>query len=356
MFKKADSNQVFYSQLQTSYKLLPDINSRNIIDSASKLFLIKYQANEEQLPFKSSFKIKLNSLPFAYIDFWVMDKQKNIKYKSPVFVNKKNKLVEQNYLVLQNGSIAYKNTFSKGDNIQVISSQNTGKIITVECFLHDFPIALPPFSLQKVDDLKYKPDSVYQVQLKDTINLLMPEKGFYHLRSDINSFEGLTVYAYEKSFPGVKDIDEMINCTRYIMRKEEYEACKKSSNPKEAIDNFWLTIAGSNERARELLKKYYGRVKDANKRYTSHTQGWKTDRGMIYVIFGEPINTYSSKNDEIWVYGPETDLNALRFVFKKTDNPFSDNDYVLQRSVIYKEPWYTAVDFWRQGKIYIQKN
>jgi hypothetical protein len=59
--------------------------------------------------------------------------------------------------------------------------------------------------------------------------------------------------------------------------------------------------------------------------------------------------------DEIWVYGPETDANALRFIFKKTDNPFSNNDYVLQRSTLDKEPWYTAVEYWRQGKIFIQK-
>ncbi len=84
---------------------------------------------------------------------------------------------------------------------------------------------------------------------------------------------------------------------------------------KAAIDDFWLNIGGSLERARELLKKYYGRVKEANKHYSSYTQGWKSDRGMIYIVMGPPANIYKSKKDEIWMYGNESNPNALRFVF-----------------------------------------
>ncbi len=32
----------------------------------------------------------------------------------------------------------------------------------------------------------------------------------------------------------------------------------------------------------------------------------------------------------------------------------SNNDFYLQRSTIYKNNWYTAVDIWRQGRIYLQ--
>jgi GWxTD domain len=45
----------------------------------------------------------------------------------------------------------------------------------------------------------------------------------------------------------------------------------------------------------------------------------------------------------------------LRFVFKKTLSPFSDNDYVLERSDFYKEAYYQAVDYWRQGIVYSEK-
>jgi hypothetical protein len=102
-----------------------------------------------------------------------------------------------------------------------------------------------------------------------------------------------------------------------------------------------------------LLKRYYGRVKEANKYYTSYTQGWKTDRGMVFVVFGKPTNMYMTSKGEVWVYGMETSMNSIRFVFNKTENPFSDNDYILERSQFFKDPWYSAVDYWRQGHVYM---
>jgi hypothetical protein len=36
------------------------------------------------------------------------------------------------------------------------------------------------------------------------------------------------------------------------------------------------------------------------------------------------------------------------------NNPFTDNDYALERSGAYKQNWYTAVDIWRQGRAYLQ--
>ncbi len=355
MYKKMDTNQVFYANVSIACKLLPDINSRSIIDSASQTFFVKYNNALNDNVIEGKFTLKLKQPNYSYLDVWLIDRNKNIKYSYALFINKRNNLVEQNYLFLRNDKIAYKNTFFKGEEITVISNANNKKSIMIDCFYKDFGLALPPFSLQKQDEMKYRPDSTFKIVLNDKLKLTMPNNGFFHLKADAQFFDGASIFTYEKSYPGVNDIDEMINCTRYIMRKEEFEECKNAPNPKAAIDNFWLSIAGSNERAKELLKKYYGRVREANKKYTSYTQGWKTDRGMISIIFGETINTYSSKNDEIWVYGPETDANALRFIFKKTDNPFSNNDYVLQRSALYKEPWYTAVEYWRQGKIFIQK-
>jgi GWxTD domain-containing protein len=137
------------------------------------------------------------------------------------------------------------------------------------------------------------------------------------------------------------------------MSKEEFESCKQAPDKKAAIDKFWLTIGGSNERARELLKRYYGRVKEANKYFSSYTQGWKTDRGMIFIIYGHPTNNYRTSGAEVWVYGTEGSPSAQRFVFKKTQNPFSDNDFVLERSQFYKDSWYYAVDYWRQGHVYL---
>ena len=126
-----------------------------------------------------------------------------------------------------------------------------------------------------------------------------------------------------------------------------------SSNKKQAIDDFWLDIGGSNERARELLKKYYGRVTESNKLFTSHQPGWQTDRGMIYIVFGAPSTMHKYNDGETWIYGNESQSNSIRFNFKKVINPFSDNDFIMEGSEYYKDAWYNAVEYWRQGRIYM---
>ncbi len=147
----------------------------------------------------------------------------------------------------------------------------------------------------------------------------------------------------------------MIQATRYIMAKKEFDKCNDNPNKKEAIDYFWLDIAGNNERAKELIRKYYLRVQDANQKFTSYQEGWKTDRGMIYIVFGKPTNIQKRENGELWTFGFEGNPMALQFAFVKIINPFTDNDFYLERSEEYKERWYQAVDMWRQGRIYLDK-
>ena len=355
MFKRVDTSQVFFANIHVACKLIPDINSRTIIDSTSTGIEIKFPEPGERKYIESNFVLKVKPTAYGYLDFWMIDKNKNLKHTNPISINKTNESVAQYYLTYQNGALVYKNTFFKTDEIKIESKVNAGKTLYVDCFLKDFGLALPPFSVVKTDDLKYIPDSTFSLNLNTNSILKMASKGFYHLKTSNESFDGLSLFTFEKSYPGVSDIDEMIKSTRYIMNKSEFDACINSTDKKQSIDNFWLAIGGSNERAKELLRKYYGRVKSANKQFSSYLQGWKTDRGMISIVFGEPTNSYKSKTEEIWFYGVESDINSIKFIFKKTDNPFSENDFILQRSSIYQTPWYDVVDFWRQGRILLEK-
>jgi len=160
------------------------------------------------------------------------------------------------------------------------------------------------------------------------------------------------LFTVDESFPGVSNTREMIQCTRYIMSKDEYDKCLFAEDQKAAIDKFWLGIGGSQERARELLRKYYSRVKEANKHYSSYLPGWKTDRGMIYVVMGQPYSTFSGKDSETWVYGTEANPSALRFVFSKSKTARTENDFVLERSPFYRDPFHMAVEYWRQGLVF----
>jgi GWxTD domain-containing protein len=354
VYKRPDTTQAFYAELKISYRLLADPNSRKVLDSSSFYLFDREGEKVEVRSIHSKFNLRALYGNNYYLDLQVLDLNKKIKYSKGLNIYKKDRVSEQNFLVTKEGAITFGNHFLKDEQVIVKFSNHAITQVTVDCFFHEFGPALPPFSSKSPDVLKYKPDSLFVLTLTANQYLLtMPEKGFYHVKSDPESVEGLTLYTYDKTFPGVSNSDEMINCTRYIMSRSEFEECKEAAEKKAAIDKFWLTIGGSNERARELLKRYYGRVKEANKYFSSYTQGWKTDRGMVFIVFGPPNNTYRGSKDEVWVYGNEGSPSAQRFIFKKTQNPFSDNDYVLERSQFYKDPWYTAVDYWRQGHVYL---
>jgi len=40
----------------------------------------------------------------------------------------------------------------------------------------------------------------------------------------------------------------------------------------------------------ELMDEYYRRVKYANDKFTTFQDGWRSDMGMIFILFGPPDN------------------------------------------------------------------
>jgi GWxTD domain-containing protein len=354
IYKRPDTSAAFYAEVKVNYKLYGKDNNRKILDSSS-IFL--YDRADENVTVKSlvsSFDIKAFSGNDYNLEIQLYDVNKKIIYNTRLYVNKKNSFSDQNFLVLRNNQVCFKTNFLKDEKVLVKFSNIPINQLTVDYFSKDFGPALPPFSLKQPDELKYKPDSSFAMLVSSNqFELTMPQSGFYHVKPSPKNYDGLTLYTYDETFPGVSNIEEMIYCTRYIMNKQEFENSKNAEDKKAAIDNFWKEIGGSNERAKQLLKRYYGRVKEANKYYTGYTQGWKTDRGMIFIVFGKPTNIYTNLKNEIWVYGTEPNPNSTRFTFNRTDNPFTENDFILERTQFFKDSWYAAVDFWRQGNVYL---
>ncbi len=355
LYKRPDTSMVFYAHLRVSYQLQYEHNTRKIVDSGSFYILDRAGGEEVQLrTLYAEFDVAARRGDNYFLDLNLIDLNRRTRNGNGINIYKQSRFSNQNFLVRRKDSIAFNNNFKSGELVNIRVADPVSDQVKVDCFLKDFGPALPPFTVKPPDETRYKPDSVFTKQLVyGAFHLQMPERGFYHVRLTDTLMEGLTLQTYDEHFPGVGSATEMINCARYIMSRDEYESCLNAVDKKQAIDKFWLTIGGSNERARELLKRYYGRVKEANKYYSTYTQGWKSDRGMVFIIFGYPTNIYKGRKDEIWVYGNEANPAALRFVFNKTQNPYSDNEYIMERSQFYKDPWFTAVDYWRQGHVYI---
>jgi GWxTD domain-containing protein len=216
-------------------------------------------------------------------------------------------------------------------------------------YKRDFPLPPPPFSFDNRSSFNYHPDSIFKIS--GAINF--SEQGFYHIQNDTSGKDGLTLFCFPVGYPQVKSTQQMLDPLRYLTTRAEFNELDTAASLRQAIDRYWLERGNGNEdRARLLIRKYYGRVQLANRLFSSYTEGWKTDRGMIYVVLGPPNVIYRYSNSETWIYGTENSPTALNLLFVRVENPFTPNDFSLTRSPIYEPHWYRAADFWRQGRAY----
>ncbi|GAB4379821.1 MAG: hypothetical protein Kow0075_10700 [Salibacteraceae bacterium] len=217
----------------------------------------------------------------------------------------------------------------------------------------EFPAAAPPFVAVSPKPFDFTPDEVVTLlpDSADTWNLRIQNTGFYQITIDSTQKAGGTLYYFGEHYPKVKTPKDLLEPLRYITTSAEYTALEEAENAKVKVDEFWLKIGGSPARARELIAAYYSRVEEANELFVSYIEGWKTDRGMCFIVFGPPDKVYRTSTQETWFYGEEGKFTALKLTFTKVINPFTDNDFRLNRIATYRTPWFRAVDFWRQGRI-----
>ncbi|HOM91208.1 MAG TPA: GWxTD domain-containing protein, partial [Bacteroidia bacterium] len=251
---------------------------------------------------------------------------------------------------------SFSNFISNGSTTK-IQNANVQLPLWVRCFYRNYPIAEPPFSSKPPLVFKYASDSSFQLvsDADKFYNLNINRYGMYQLQYDTLLKSGAALFNFGGEFPAVTTIEPMVSALRYITTLNEFNKIQQEDDKKEAVDQFWIDVSGSKERARFLIKIFYSRMQNANRFFTSYLEGWKTDRGMIYLIFGSPKTVYRTSDTEYWDYGFFKGYGSLNFSFRKMANPFTNNDYVLVRSAAYEPVWYMAVDHWRQGRI-IQNN
>ena len=76
------------------------------------------------------------------------------------------------------------------------------------------------------------------------------------------------------------------------------------------FEEFWRNMDPTPQTVRnEAFEEYFQRVATANQRFKSYADGWLTDMGRIYIIYGEPqnIERFQSQTGTTlvvrWVYG-----------------------------------------------------
>lgn len=135
-----------------------------------------------------------------------------------------------------------------------------------------------------------------------------------------------------------EELDDIFEKSKYIATSAEVDKYKKLVNEdgkRQFMNEFWkLRDQVADTPQNEYYLTYMQRVEIANQRFATLSRaGWKTDRGRVYLIYGEPteIERYPSQVEtrpyEIWQY---TDIEGgVFFVFADL---LGFSDYALVHS------------------------
>ncbi len=355
LYRKNNTDSTYTAHLSLHFEIYNVLTPKVITDS-NTIHIVDYNPNfDEKLLFTNI------SLPLLQGNNYLLrliftDNNRSQSIEKEIFVNKSNRNAPEYYLIKNTHDEIIFNPYIKaGDTLIIAYADSNLTQLTVKHYRSDFNMAAPPFSdheTVQAQEMNFHPDTTFVLQKSSGVFTLVPQKGIFHIRQNPNNNMGLNLYQFTDDYPAVTDLETMIQALRYITSKKEFENIIYSKTPRENFENFWLSIAGNKERAKQLIRSYYSRVEYANKLFGSYKEGWKTDRGMIYIIYGQPNVVYKSDEGESWIYGEEDNLLSINFVFYKVNNPLTENDIRLRRSPTYKTSWYRMVDIWRQGRVY----
>jgi GWxTD domain-containing protein len=356
LYTQANSEGVYKGTIKIDYELLDitDMENTSIADSGSYAYSFKREGVQERyitsIPLEAELG-KIYQLTIRAVD--IVRKEEQRKY---IMVDKRTGLSQQNFILYNEGkTIPYFAPFIVGNGLFKIDSRNFQQYNRIFVSYHgnEMPLPKPTFSLARENEFLSRPDSIWILPFKKDLTYQLKYKGLYFFQLDTNQNEGLTILNFGSDFPKIKMPDQMIGPLAYLTNSVEYKEIEDAVNQKLAVDEFWLDKADNIERARELIRIYYNRVYFANYYFSSFKPGWKTDRGMIYIIYGPPQSINRTVNEEKWVYYRKSFSSSITFTFNYITMPYALNNYILQRSESYDWHWREAVESWKNGKVFL---
>jgi GWxTD domain-containing protein len=93
----------------------------------------------------------------------------------------------------------------------------------------------------------------------------------------------------------LSDLTKAIKQLRYVATQDDISYIESAESQGERLarfEEFWRKLDPTPSTARnEAFDEYYARVQHANAKFKSYAEGWLTDMGMVYIIYGQPVNT-----------------------------------------------------------------
>ncbi len=196
----------------------------------------------------------------------------------------------------------------------------------------------------------------------------MPETGSYRFEvftthsadgspSDAINYRARDFGTRSPNFPEIASARELAEPLVYLMNESEFERLMDVENEDQLrrnVEEFWVHNLETTDLARDVMSLYYERVVEANKQFSTYKAGWKTDMGMIYILFGPPWYEDVLGNERRWIYGfDKTDPNRVFFFIRTRlgNDRFPFNNWSLQRQNHYHTIHYHRKTEWLNGMV-----
>ena len=356
LYKSDGTGGPFHASMRISYESYDAYGGKVLLDSASTLIDDESLDPTEDRELIGSIDLRRKEQQPFILKVMVRDLNRDMETTVYVPVERDGMGIRQYFMPVDT---AY--------GLPLFSDHFNGGVVKVRCEVcankelrgthHPLDPVLPApvfTSGNTVEAVGVEVDSTFVIQVNGdgefTMDLGRP--GTYHLLPDTAERAGYTLFSVDDAYPFVSSASDMLKPLRYITSNQEFDRITNATDVRRSIEKFWIDAAGDRERAREAIRIYYGRVENANRHFTAEVEGWRTDRGLVHIIFGTPTSIYRTDSQETWIYGEENNLMSLTFQFKRRKTAYSDNDLLLQRDPLLKGAWYRNVESWRNGRVY----
>ncbi len=322
---------------------LRDASNFHLADTAS--FRYTFEVNNGEYVY-GHFKVALGE-QIRYklvVDF--ANSRYNIKKRLLCDIKNTSGLNDDKYIVkTDSDEVLFTNVVAAGQNVKVFGGFDAGQTVNVEFFRAKKYVAIPPYMSSPVNAVNI-PDSVFSYTFGE--KLLLSEPGLYAFGSTAKNEKFGIVATDNVSYPSVTKLVDMLEPMKLLCSEREFAVIDNSEALKRSIDAFWLGLSKSEKGAKEQIRVFYSRVALANMLFPSSVEGWKTDRGMIYIMLGPPTVVNITPNSEEWIYG--SGEQGMMFTFE--NNSGIRNDFSLLRTNAYQSLWQQVLATWRSGKIF----
>ncbi len=351
---EANPDRIPKSEVKVHYQLFDCTeieNNKEISDSATFVNSLEIKKQQNMIVFPIMFPAEQGRRYMLLVQTTDLLRRNTIRQF--LTVNKTDIYSSQNFkLTALNGSPMLENTVNENDIFRIVYQRRAVDRLFIRYSGKPQPPATTPLAPAPAKALNFKADSVWVQSYSPNTNFMFGYEGIYLIQTDTAKQDGLVLMNFGPSYPKEDRTAQLVQPIQYLTASAEYQKLSKAGNPKKMMDDFWLAATGSTDKARMLIRVFYTRMNYANQFFTDFKEGWKTDRGMVYLIYGLPNNIMKGSDTETWEYTSKQQADPIAFVFDKIPSPFSENYYVLRRGDAQPTYWRQAVDSWRKGKVF----